>query len=140
MPLVFQICAVVVTIALVVVTVVAIRAMRRFENVANEFSKTSEMARQTLTEIQGISREAQEITATFGRLGPRFREILTGFGDLGHRATSMSTTLVQEVGAPVLAAVTVVRALRSGAARFFRDTKLRPSRHRTLTNGGVGHE
>lgn len=140
MSLLLQICAVVVTIALVAVAIVSIRAMRRFEKAADEFSKTAEMARQTITELQGITQEVQSFAATLGRIAPRLRRIATGFGDIGNRASNLSTTLFQEVGAPVLAAITVVRTMRSGTARFFRVMTRRPSRDRTLTNGGVGHE
>jgi len=140
MPAIVQICAVIVTMALVAVAIATLRAMTSFEKAAAEMSRTATMARHSITQIQEITREFRGITGSLGSHLPRIRSIASRFETVGERTSNLSKTVLEEVEAPVRSAVAVVSGLRAGTARFFRAASRRPPQHQTPTNGGVGHE
>ena len=140
MPAIVQVCAVLVTIAFVAVAIAAVRAMNRFEKASAEITRTAELARHSVEQVEEVFRDVRGISDSLGSVVPRFRSITTRFEDVGGRTASLSRTVMDEVEAPVRAAVAMVTGLRSGTARFFRTVTHRPPRHRSQTNGGVGHE
>lgn len=139
MPVLLQICAVIVTMAIAAIAVVTVRAMVRFETAAKEFTQTAEMVRRSIAEIHEVTREVQAVTASVSEFVPRVKGMASRFENLAGRATGLSHAVVAEI-APIRSAVAVANGVRSGAARLFRALTKRPSRHRTLTNGGLDHE
>lgn len=140
MPALLQICLLVVTLAFVAVAIATIRAMSSFEKAAKEISETSESARETIGQVQRTAQEIRTLGGTFESFLPRFRSMWRRFEDVGVRTADLSRTVIEEVEAPARTAVAMASGFRTVTARFFRTMASRPPRHRTPTNGGVGHE
>jgi uncharacterized protein YoxC len=135
MPVIVQICIVVVTLALVGIALVTMRTMQRFEKAANEFSETADMVQQTIGRVESVVHEFHEIASTLSDVAPRVRSVATRFEEIGHRAANLTDTVLQEVERPVSTAVALMRGVRSGTNHLLRALRKR-SAQRQLTNGG----
>ncbi len=135
-----QICAVIVTMALVAITVVTVRAMIRLEKAAADFSKTAEMVRDSIDQLQWITREARGIVATLGEIVPLVHGTVSRFEALGERAARLSSALLEEVETPLRTAAAAARGVRSGTARFFEQLRHRFKSRLSMSNGGFEHE
>jgi len=138
MPVLLQVCLVIVTTAVTVIAIVTVRAMTRFEKVATEFQHTAQAARASLAEVQVVTHELRELVSSVSEVVPRFRTIVNRFEDLGERTAQMSSDLLEEVEAPVRTAVAIVRGVRRGTSTLF-DRLMQKFAHRQspTTNGGI---
>jgi len=139
MPVLIQICAVIVTTAVVAIAIAMVRALSRFDRAVEELSKTSLIARDSLGHLQSVAREAHEVIASFGEVAPHFKRVATRFEWLGDRAATLSNALLEEVETPLRTAVAVSKGLRTGTAFLF-SKFIDKIKHSETNNGGFGHE
>ena len=137
MPLLLQICVVIVTMALVAIAFATIRAMRRFEGAAEQFSQMADAIEKSVVGVQDVTREMHEVVATLGQVAPHVHRMVARFESLGERAAHLSESVLDQVEAPVRNAVAVAQGVRRGTA-FFLDRLIH--RHtRSHSNGGYDH-
>lgn len=137
MMVVIGICAVAVTLAFIAVAVVAIRAMDRFAKTADELTKTSEAVRESLDRADAVTREFHELAESLQTVVPTVRRIANRFEEIGDRTARLSSTVLNEIEAPIRTAVAVIRGVRTGAHTLMNALSHRASSNAT-TNGGQG--
>jgi len=140
MPLLLQICVVIVTMSLVAIAVVTVRAMRRFERATDEFTVTAAAIRSSLAQTQEIAGEARQLVRSLGEVAPQVRAIAARFASLSDRTARLSTAVLDEVEAPIRSAVALARGMRQGTRFLFDRLAQRMAHHSSPTNGGFHHE
>ena len=142
MPMLLQICAVIVTMAMVAIAIATVRAMIHFEKTASEFTKTSKALHDSIAEAQVVIQDVRSMVTSLQSVVPGIRGVVTRFEDLGQRAARLSSSVLDEVEAPVRTATAVARGIRTGTS-FLLDRIVqrfgRPSTQ-ALSNGGYDHE
>jgi uncharacterized protein YoxC len=138
MPLLLQICLVIVTTAVVAIAIAMIRAIMRLEKAAHEVSETAQAIANAMSDVKVISREVHEVVTSVSDIVPHVKRVATQFEAVGGRAADISSVVLDEVEAPVRKAVAVVRGVRSGAAYLLQSMMGR--RKQTTTNGRVENE
>jgi uncharacterized protein YoxC len=140
MPVLVQICLVIVTIALAAVAFVTVRAIIRFEKVAKELTETLQSIQRVVPQVEEVTAEAREIVSSVSSIVPRFRAVAERFENLGERTAQMSSDLLEQVEEPVRTAVAVARGMRRGATTLFDRLMHRFAHQRSQWNGGVHNE
>lgn len=127
MSTIFQVCVVIVTLALVFVAYVAWRIHNRFEKLAHKISLGIDEVRRTTTEAQQVIFTLQDIAHGLQRSSMQFESI-------GHRAAGLASLVLDEVEKPTRGAVAFAHSLKAGAKALFR----RPGRYYSThqLNGG----
>lgn len=114
MPAVIQVSIVVLSVALIALCIVTIRALSRFEKAMDRVSATADHLGEAITEARGLTHEAHEVLEVVSDAASRIQRVTTRFEGLSERALSVSRTVLEEVAAPVGMAAAVVRGVRSG--------------------------
>lgn len=114
MPAVVQVSIVVLSVALIALCIVTIRALSRFEKAMDRVSATADHLGEAITEARGVAHEAHEVLEVVSDAASRIQRVTTRFEGLSERALSVSRTVIEEVAAPVGMAAAVVRGVRSG--------------------------
>ena len=118
MPVLLQVCVVIVTAALALIAIMTMRAMKRFEKAADEISQTAEMIQRSVAEIGAVTRDAHAVVHSIRDVVPHFTGVAERFERIGQRTAALSSDLLTEVEAPVRTAVAISRAVRSGTAHL----------------------
>ena len=139
MPMLVQVCVVIVTAALAAIAIMTIRAMRRFEKAADKISETADMVQRSVAEIGNVTREAHEIVISLGEIGPRLKGVAARFEAIGERTATLSSAVLEEVEAPVRTAVALSRAVRSGTTELLHRLTSRFRSTTNQNNGGFRH-
>ena len=139
MPAFLQFCVVVVTIAVVVIAIAAVRLMARLDRSADDASKTFAMVRTSLERVQDMTREMHEVLDSMRSIAPPIRRVALQFEALGQRTAELSDAVLQEVEAPVRTALSVARGVRAGTSFFLDRFTQRLAHRRAATNGGHDH-
>jgi hypothetical protein len=71
MTIVLQVCMVVVTLAIAMIAIVVMRAMGRFDEVAQDYKHTSEVVRDLVADAGAVTRQLQEVAVTIENLVPQ---------------------------------------------------------------------
>jgi hypothetical protein len=111
MPIILQVCLVIVSIVFVVVAIFVIRLLLRLEKTADEVTLSARAFRESLSEATLAVREVREAVAPIHRAAERF-------GRLGDRAAGITSTLLDEIEEPVTIVLSLLRGLR-GVAGYF---------------------
>ena len=119
MTVLLAVCAVVVTIAITVLTIAAVRAINRFENTAEEIQKTAEMLRGTITQTESVIREVHQLTDSLGEVVPPLRRAAGGLEHVANRAVGISSTVLNEIEAPVRTTMALIHGVRNGTRSLF---------------------
>jgi len=135
MMVVIGVCAVLVTLAFIAVAVAAMRAMDRFTRTADELTKTSEAIRDSLDRADAVTREFHELAGSLQTVIPGVRRVVNRFEEIGERTARLSSTVLNEVEAPIRAAVAVIRGVQTGAHTLMNALAHR-ARSNARTNGG----
>jgi|SRR6266850_2550752 len=140
MPVFLQICAAVVTTAIVAIAIATVRTMVRFERAAETFTETADLIRRSVSEVREVTHEAHELVASLADAGERLRGTVSSFAQIGNRVSNLSHSVVDEVEAPVREIVALVRGVRTSASFLFERLSSRVTSRFTATNGGSNHE
>jgi len=138
MPVLLQVCAVIITIAIATIAIVTVRAMNRFGAATDQFARTAEAVRASITEIQTVTRQFQGLADTFEDLLPPLKRTASQVGVVGDRAARLSNVVLNEVEGPIRTTVAVLAGVRTGTRALFHALRDRWSRPET--NGGYSHE
>jgi DNA-binding protein Fis len=105
----FQVCVVIMTLALVATAYAAWRVVKRFEKLAQEISLGVDEARRTTS-------EAQHVIATLQDVAQGLKRGTSHLEAISHRAANISSMVLDEIEPPTRTAVAVARGLKAGAA------------------------
>jgi uncharacterized protein YoxC len=134
MTVLLAVCAVVVTVAIAALAIATVRAMNRLENTAAEIEKTAEMLRGTIAQSEAVIREVHELADSFGSVVPPLRRAADGIEQLSNRAVRISSTVLNEIEAPVRTTMALINGFRTGT-RSLVSALTRRAQH-THSNGG----
>jgi hypothetical protein len=138
MPVLMQICAVAVTLAIVGIAIATIRAMRRFEVTSHEFSRTAEKVRETVAQAEMVTRQLQDIAVSVQSTLTPVRNAAHRLAAVADRVTEVSNVIVDQVETPVRNTLAVLTGLRTGTRSLLGSLARRVGiRH---SNGGYPHE
>lgn len=140
MPMLLQVCVVIVTAALALIALMTIRAMKRFERAADQISQTAEVLQRSIEEIGVVTRDAHAVVHSIQGVVPRVTSVVSRFEAIGQRTASLSSDLLTEVEAPVRTAVALSRAVRSGTAHLVDRLTSRFRSTPAQNNGGFRHD
>lgn len=139
MPLLLQICAVIVTTALVAIAIVTIRTMNRFEKTADALNATAPALRETLAQVDQVVREARELLDAAEQTLRPVRRTMERLVAVGDRAASLGGAVLGEIEAPMHTAVALTRGLRKGTSFLLDRLVHRTDRRHPIQNGGSQH-
>jgi uncharacterized protein YoxC len=118
MPVILQVCAAIITLTFVVLAIVAMRTMVRFERAADSFSKTTEEVRDTISDVKQVTHEMREVVNALSDTVNPIKDVGKRIADLGNRATNLTSSLVEEVEIPVRTVVALTSGIRTGTSYF----------------------
>jgi uncharacterized protein YoxC len=137
MSVVLVICMLAVTLSLVAIAVVTVRAMARFERAAEELAKTAEAVRSSVERAEVVTREAEGLAAALRAVVPHVRRTAERFEAIGERTARLSAVVLDEVETPIRTALAMATGVRSGARALIRAWARRSSTPDTRINGGI---
>ena len=137
MPVVVQICVVIVTLAIVAIVTTTILAMIRHGKAAERFAATAQVS---LAQVDQLVREAHELMLAVRELVPPAQRVVQRFERIGDRAADLSTVVLDEIETPVLAAAAVARGVKAGSVRLIELLSRRFITHVSTKNGDQAHE
>ena len=105
----FQVCIVIVTLALVVMAFAAWRAVKDFEKLSKKVALGIDEARRT-------NSEALQVIATLEEVAQGLKRGSAQFASIGHRAANISSMILDEIEPPARGAVAIARGVKAGAA------------------------
>lgn len=140
MPALFEVCAVIVTMAVVIMAVETVRTLQRMGATAEEVRRLLPAVRQSLAHLDELAAETRAAIAPIQEITPAVRRMVGRFEVLGGRAANITATFLDEVEAPVVTALRVARGVRNGAAQLFQRWTNRSTQPHSPHNGGSPSE
>jgi hypothetical protein len=141
MPVLVQICIVIVTIGLLAIGLLTVRMLSRFFKQATaEISQLTLAVRESVAQIDLVTHDAHEVVAGFRSCLPPVRRIVERFEGVGQRTADLSDALLDELELPVLTAAAVARGVRSGTGHLLRRLVGRFTHRHSPSLGGTDHE
>lgn len=133
MPVILQICAAVITLTFVILAIVAMRTMVRFERAADSFSKTTEEVRATISDVKEVTHEMREVVSAWSETVGPVKGVAERIAALGNRATDLTSSIVEEVEIPVRKVVALSSGIRMGTGYFLDRVMERLGRRSTMS-------
>ena len=118
MPLLLTVCLVLATTAQVVIAIVAIRALARFNRAAVELERGARSFRDCASEVGAAAYEVQEFVASLRDVAPPVRRAAEALGRIGERAADLGSLVLNDVEAPVRRTMRLFRGVQAGAGFF----------------------
>ena len=140
MPLLLEICFVIVTIAVVAIAIAIVRALSRVGKTTEKINELTDEARGWITQLKQVTSGGEELVISVKEVVPPVRRVVDRFEAIGERTAQLSDAILEEVERPVMTAVAVARGVRTGTAHFLERITNRFHRGRAATNGGYGDE
>ena len=113
MSTIFQVCVVIVTLAVVASAVAAWRIQNRFEKLAHKISLGIDEARRATT-------EAQQVIFTLQDIAHGLQQSSLQFEHLGERAARLASQVLDQVERPTQTALAIARGVQAGATILLR--------------------
>ena len=140
MPVLLQICIVVLTVGMLVMMVASLRIMSLFGMVARDIHRSSLAVRESAARLDLIADEARTLMTSLDSCVKPVLRIANRFEGVGERVAELTTTLLEEMEAPVFTVAALARGVRAGTQRLLGNLVHR-IRHRYSPNhGGLDHE
>ena len=141
MPLLVQACIVVVTIGLLALALLTVRAVSRFFDKATaDVSRLTVAVRESVTQIDLASRETRALVASLRDWVPPVQRVVDRLETVGHRTADLSSAILEGLEAPVFTAAAAARGVRSGADPFLKRQMPRFDYRHSTSRGGQDHE
>jgi uncharacterized protein YoxC len=140
MPLLLEICFVIVTIAVVAIAIAIIRALSRLGKITEQIDGLALEVREWVGQLKHVTSGAEDLVTSVREIVPPIRRVVGRFEAIGDRTAQLSGALLEEVERPLRTAVAVARGVRTGTAHFLERITNRFHRGRAATNGGYGNE
>ena len=135
-PLLVEVCIVVVTVTFVALVATTIVAGIRLGQAAARLTAAAQVA---VVRLERIAREAEELLASMREVMTPAQRVAKRFEHLGERAADLSDAVLEEIAKPILAAVSVARGVRTGSAQLL-DLLTHRSSRRSSNKGDLDHE
>ena len=116
MPIVVQACIVIGTLAVVILTIMAIRLMRRLEALSTAASQSLGRFDTFLEQSQKASVRIDSVLASLEHMTGSVRASVEHLEDVVHRAAGLTSSVLDEVERPIRNAGAVFRAIQAGAS------------------------
>jgi hypothetical protein len=141
MPVLVQVCVVVVTIGLLATALLAVRRMTRFlDKAAADVSQLTLAVRESAARFDLATRDARTLVTTLQDCAAPVQRVVDRFETVGHRTADLSSALLEELELPVFTATAVTRGVRSGATHFLKRLMDRFDQRIPSNHGGHDHE
>lgn len=141
MPVLVQVCVVIVTIGLLAIALLTVRMMTRFFNqAAADLSQLTLAVRESVAEFELATHDARTLVATLQGCATPVQRVVDRFETVGHRTADLSSALLEELERPVFTATAVARGVRSGADHLLKRLMYRFDHRNPSSNGGHDHE
>ena len=136
MPLLLQVCIVIVTIGVLVLALLTVRMVARFFTKATEdISQLALAARESVDQIDLVTREAHELVASLRSCVQPVQRVTARFEAVGQRAADLSSSILEEFSPPVFTAVAVARGMKFGANHLLKRLMNRFTHRSSPING-----
>ena len=119
----FAICAVVVTLTFVGVSIGAVRTMRRAQVSLERLERTAEQLEPVVKELHGTLREVREISSQLSDSAGSVKRIASRVEQVSGKALDAGGFLLGAGGGGMGRALAVFQAVRAGARFFFRRSQ-----------------
>jgi hypothetical protein len=141
MPVLVQICVVIVTIGLLAIAVLAVRMMTRFfGRAAEDLTQLTLAVRESAAQVDLVSRETRGLVASLRECIPPVQRVVDRCDVVSERAADLSSVVLEGFERPVFTAAAVARGVRSGAGHFLERLMYRWNHRQSLSHGGHDHE
>lgn len=140
MLLLLEICAVVVSLAVVAIAVAAVRATSCLDRATNEISKVTVDLQLLIGQANELTREMRETAVSVHGVIAPIRRVVDRFETLGERTASLSAAVLEGIEPPVHTAIALARGVRSVTSFFLGRFSHRNAHGRVATNGDSGNE
>jgi len=137
MPVLVSICLVIVTVAMVAISIVAVLVLSRMNRVLAELEEGAQILQTTATQVTATGREVQEFIVSIRGLVAPARRAMEGFGLVGERAADLGSVVLDGVEAPIRRTVGLFRGVQAGAEYFLNRLV---HREHAAKNGGNSDE
>ena len=137
MPALLQVCAVVVTLTMVTIAIATIRAMRRFEVASHEFTRMAEAIRESMVQMEAVTRQLQDLAVATRSVMPPIRNAASRLETIADRVSEVSHAMLDQVETPIRNTLAVLTGLRAGTRSLIGALGRRAGRH--SSNGGYDH-
>jgi len=137
MPVLVQICIVVVTLAFVALVAMTVRALNQLGRDTARLTTSVQLA---TTQFDRLARETQDLLASVRPILPPAQRVVNRLQSLGERAADLSAAVLEEIEEPVLTAVALARGVRAGAGRMMDLLMKRVAPNPITNNGDPTHE
>jgi ABC-type transporter Mla subunit MlaD len=131
MTVLLGICAVISTLGLVAMAIAIIRAMRRFEHASDQVTRTAEVVRASMGQIERLASEFEAVL-------PPLKRAAADLENLGDRAMKLSNAVLDELEKPLHTTMALLSGVRAGT-RSLMGAFLRRA-GRSPSNGGQPNE
>ena len=141
MPVLVQICIGALTLGLLAIALLTVRAMTRFFNkAAVDVAQLTLAVRESVTQIDLASRETRALVASLRDCVPPVQRVVDRLETVGQRTADLSSAILQELEGPVFTAAAAARGVRTGADYFLKRLTHRFDHNDSTPRGGNGHE
>ena len=140
MPVLIQICIVIVTIGLLAIALMTVRMMTRFNKATEELSQLTHAVRESAVKFDLVTYEARALVASLRDCVPPVLRVVGRFDAVSRRAADLSSTILEELELPVFTAAAVARGVRSGTSHFLKRLMHRFTHRHSPIHGGYDHE
>lgn len=135
-----QICAVLITLAILAIAVASVRVLSHIVPMLKELRRLLPELRRTLANIDALADELHEVVEPLRGVGPTARRVASGFERIGERLVMAVSLLLDQVEDPWFQGSRLLRGLRAGASQLVTQWADRSTAARTPVQGGNPHE
>ena len=140
MPVLLQICIAILTVGMLVMVVASLRIMSLFGLVARDIHRTSLAVRESAARLDLIADEARTLMTSLDSCVKPVLRIANRFEGVGERVAELTTTLLEELEAPVFTVAALARGVRAGTQLLLGNLVHRISHRYSPNHGGSDHE
>lgn len=135
MPLIAQICMVLVTIAVAWMAVVAIRLMAEVKVLIQNANTSLAEVPGLVGELKRTAARADELLEAFSRITKATQASVSGVEAVAKRTTELASSLLEEVERPITKAIHLIRGVRYGANSLIQRWTKRAANRNQPTQG-----
>lgn len=141
MPVIVQVCIVIITIALAAVAVAFIRSLGQLRSTAAQIERTMGRYEHAMPEFESALSDVRSVIGKLDSIAARADRLSEEFAVTGSRLAHASSLVVDEVVSPVTKIAALVRGVRTGATVLVGSVlKRRVARPASAPQGGNHNE
>jgi uncharacterized protein YoxC len=133
MSILLEVCVVIVTVSIAAIAIATIRTMKRFEDAAEEMTKTAESVRSSIAQAEVMTRQIQGLATSIETVVTPLKRTSTKVEQIGDRVANLANLVVNQVEAPIRNTSALLTGVRTGARSLVQALVRR--RKETIYNG-----